>query len=136
MTSTTSATVSTVAIDRTTSTIAPDASSTSTTTVAGAASTTTTTNAVATTTTAPPASETKSYPIFFSGDGQIGEVFIVISGESVSFGSARPIGPWTVGLESAGPPEVEVHFEYNDEEEEEIEFHAKFEDGQLVVTVS
>ena len=63
----------------------------------------------------------------------------MVSGESVTFAGATADPGWTVELEKAGPPEVEVHFERNEgeeEEEDEIEFHAKFEDGELVVTIS
>jgi hypothetical protein len=60
----------------------------------------------------------------------------MVSGESVTFAGATADPGWKVELEKAGPPEVEVHFEKNEDEEDEIEFHAKFEDGELVVTIS
>jgi hypothetical protein len=60
----------------------------------------------------------------------------MVSGESVTFAGATADPGWKVELEKAGPPEVEVHFEKNEDEEDEIEFHAKFEDGELVVIIS
>ena len=65
-----------------------------------------------------------------------GIVRITVSGESVTFAGATADPGWTVELEKAGPPEVEVHFEKNDDEADEVEFHAKIEDGELVVKIS
>jgi hypothetical protein len=101
-----------------------------TTTLAGVTATSTTAATTTTTTTQPPAGVTKSYTT------AAGVVRIMVSGESVTFAGATADPGWTVELEKAGPPEVEVHFEKNDDEEDEVEFHAKFEDGELVVTIS
>ena len=61
---------------------------------------------------------------------------IVVSGSEVKFGGATPLPGWTVELENSGPEEVKVHFERNDDEEEEIEFKATIDDGELKVSIS
>ena len=61
---------------------------------------------------------------------------IVVSGSAVKFGGATPLSGWTVELENSGPEEVKVHFERNDDEEEEIEFKATIDDGELKVSIS
>jgi hypothetical protein len=62
-------------------------------------------------------------------------VRIRISGESVTFVAASPSQGWHAEVESYGPPTVEVKFEENKDHGGEIEFHAGFENGELVVTI-
>ena len=125
--------------DTTTSTTPPVAdTSTSTTTVPPSATTTavpppaTTTTTTATTTTTS-SSYTRSYG---AEVGLPGEVTIIVSGDSVTFHSASPLPGWTVELKNGGPEEVKVDFERNDDEDEEIKFKAKVEDGELEAKVS
>lgn len=97
--------------------------------------TTTTTNtppvtAPSTTTSVTVAGYTKTY------DTEAGSVRVTVSGGSVSFSGATPLPGWKVELENSGPEEVKVHFERNDDEEEEIKFMAKLEDGELKVSIS
>jgi hypothetical protein len=93
---------------------------------------TTTTPAATSTTTTTASSYTKTY------DTDAGSVRITVSGESVTFAGAIPLPGWTVELENSGPEEVNVHFERNDDEgdEEEIEFKATIENGELKVSIS
>jgi len=69
-------------------------------------------------------------------DTEGGSVRIVVSGDAVTFAGATPLPGWKVELENSGPEEVNVHFERNEDEEEEIEFKAKVEDGELKVSIS
>lgn len=69
-------------------------------------------------------------------DTEAGSVRIVVAGSSVTFAGATPLPGWTVELENSGPEEVKVHFEQNDDEEHEIEFKAKIDDGELKVSIS
>ncbi len=101
----------------------PTASTTSTTKAAPVATTSTTTSTTK-------ASYTKTY------DSEAGQVIIVVAGDSVTFAGAKPSFGWTVEVENRGPEEVKVHFEQNDDEEHEIEFKAKVEDGELKVSIS
>jgi hypothetical protein len=113
-----------------------DASAEPSTTTTAPAPVTTTTAASVTTTTTPAVTTTTvdSYTKTYDTEG--GSVRINISGESVTFAGATPLPGWTVELENSGPEEVKVHFERNEDEEEEIKFTAKFDDGQLKVTIS
>jgi len=91
------------------------------------------------TTTAPPvttttsASYTKTYG---TESGLPGEVTIIVSGESVTFGGASPLLGWKVEIEDSGPEQVDVHFERNEDDEEKVEFKAEIEDGELDVKIS
>lgn len=100
----------------------PEPSST-TTSVASTSSTT------ATTSTAAPQSFTKTY------DTDAGSVRIVVEGTSVNFGGAFPLPGWRVELEDDGPERVKVHFEENGEDGE-IQFLARFESGELKVSIT
>jgi hypothetical protein len=112
------------AIETTTSAPQVVASTSTTTTKAPTVATTsTTTSTIA-------AGYTKTY------DTEAGSVRIVVSGDSVSFAGATPLPGWTVELENSGPEEVKVHFEQNSDEEHEIEFKAKIDDGELKVSIS
>ena len=128
---TTVAPVDSATVDSTSTTTPPEPSSAPTTTVAGSAPTTTTSMTATTTTTA--AVTWTQLPAYTTRGG---DVIILVSGESVKFGGAQVETGWTIELEKAGPPEVEVHFERNEDEKDEVEFHAKFEDGELVVVIS
>ena len=114
--------------ESTTSTVASSTDSTTTTRPAA----TSTSTSTSTTTTAAPTDWQQLPPYSTPG----GTVTILVNGESVKFGGAVASSGWTVELEKAGPPEVEVHFEHNENEEDEVEFHAKYEDGELVVSIS
>lgn len=99
------------------------------------ASTTATTQALpvattSTTTSTTEAGYTKTY------DTEGGSVRIVVNGDAVTFAGATPLPGWKVELENSGPEEVNVHFERNDDEEEEIEFKATIEDGDLKISIS
>jgi uncharacterized protein YcnI len=99
------------------------ASTTSTTKAPPVATTSTTTSTVN-------AGYTKTY------DTEAGSVRIVVAGDSVTFAGATPLPGWTVELKNSGPEEVKVHFEQNSDEEHEIEFKAKIDDGELKVSIS
>lgn len=101
-----------------------DSSQTTTTTPPATSSTTTTSNTAS--------SYTKTY------DTEAGSVRITVSGESVAFSGATPLPGWKVELKNSGPEEVKVHFERNEgeHEDEEIEFKAEIEDGELRVSIS
>ncbi len=60
-------------------------------------------------------------------DTEAGSVLITIQSESVSFAGATVIPGW----------KVEVEFErIEDDDDREIEFLARFENGELVITIS
>ena len=65
-----------------------------------------------------------------------GSVTVVVSGESVSFSTASALNGWRVELKNSGPEEVKVHFERNENKEDEIEFKAKVQNGELEITIS
>lgn len=101
------------------------------------ASTTTTTSLSADgperipTTTSSATTSTKEY------DTEAGSVLITIQGESVSFAGATVIPGWKVEVKYSGPEKVEVEFErIEDDDDREIEFLARFENGELVITIS
>lgn len=103
--------------------------STSSTTTAPQSSTTTITTAPETTTTSQAGSYSKSV------DTPGGSVTFLVEGERVTFGGAVPRTGWKVELESAGPEEVKVKFEKNDDSAE-IEVKGRVEDGELRINVS
>lgn len=125
-------------VETTTTTVSPtvEAETTSTTVQVDTSTDTTTTSsappaaAPSTTTSVAAAGHTKTY------DTEAGSVRVTISGDSVSFSGATPLPGWKVELENSGPEEVNVHFERNDDEGEEIEFKAKVDDGELKVSIS
>lgn len=100
------------------------------------ASATSTTIAQVTTTTQPPQTTTTVDGYTKTYDTAGGSVRINVSGESVTFAGATPLPGWTVELKDSGPEQVSVHFERNDDEEDEIEFKAKIDDGELKVSIS
>jgi hypothetical protein len=106
-------------------------STAATSSVDGTTTTTTSTNSTITTTTTP--TVWQQLPPYSTPGGT---VTILVNGDSVKFGGAVPTTGWTVEFEKLGPPEVEIHFERNDDEGDEAEFHAKYEDGELVVKIS
>lgn len=136
-------TIATPSPDTLTTTAAPGAPPT---TVVPADSTTTTNGQVkapsetTSTTTLPAASTTtttmESYTKTYDTEG--GSIRITVSGESVTFAGATPLPGWKVELKNSGPEEVKVHFERNEDEheEEEIEFKATVENGELKVSIS
>jgi hypothetical protein len=135
-TSTTSTTSTTLSPPETTTTTVDETDDTETTTTTEVVdtethSTSTTTAPPVTTTTS--ASYTKTYG---TEAGLPGEVTIIVSGESVTFGGASPLPGWTVELEDSGPEQVDVHFERNEDDGEKIEFKAEIEDGELDVKIS
>ncbi len=107
-----------------------------TTTTATYADASTGSTVTTTSTAAPPEVTTTTAGYTKTYDTDAGSVRILVSGESVTFAGATPQPGWTVELKEGGPEEVKVHFERNEDEEEEIEFKAKFEDGELKVTIS
>ncbi len=100
-----------------------NASTTSTTTTTAVPDTTTTT------TTYP--SYTKTYDV-----EDAGSVTIRVSGDSVTFAGAWLQKGWTFKLKDGGPEQVEVRFENNDDDKEQIVFKAKIEAGELKVSTS
>jgi len=54
----------------------------------------------------------------------------------VSFAGATALPGWTVEVKESGPEQVSVEFERNDDEDEEINFKAEIEDGELEVEIS
>jgi len=80
-------------------------------------------------TTQPAQATTKTY------DTAGGSVRIQTSGEQVFFSAAVPNTGWKVEVEDHGPEKVKVKFERNDDSEGEIEFVARFENGELEVTI-
>lgn len=100
--------------------------------------TTTSTTAPTTATSVPPTSTTTTtsatgtYSRTF--DTQAGSVRVIVEGDEVRFGGAFPNPGWTVELEDAGPEQVKVHFERNDESGE-VQFSARLEDGELVTRI-
>jgi len=106
----------------TTSSTAPSTPTTTTTT------TTTTTVAPSTTTTI--ASYTKTYDV-----EDAGTVTIRVTGDDVTFVIASPLEGWTVKVKDYGPDEVEVRFENNDDDGDEITFKADVSDGELEVSI-
>ena len=85
-----------------------------------------------TTTTAAPTSYTQS----FVTEG--GTVVIMVSDNSVTYVNSQPNLGWTAEVKDEGPEKVVVKFEMNEEEdeEEEIKFTAKIEDGELEIKIS
>ena len=145
---TTSTTMSIESLQTSTSTSPPG---TTTTTVAVTDETTTTLGGVDTTsvsttsTTAPPVTSTtettttviSSYTRTYGAEaGLPGSVTVVVSGESVSFSTASALNGWRVELKNSGPEEVKVLFERNENKEDEIEFKAKVQNGELEITIS
>jgi len=145
---TTSTTMSIESPQTSTSTSPPG---TTTTTVAVTDETTTTLGGVDTTsvsttsTTAPPVTSTtettttviSSYTRTYGAEaGLPGSVTVVVSGESVSFSTASALNGWRVELKNSGPEEVKVLFERNENKEDEIEFKAKVQNGELEITIS
>ncbi len=135
-TSTTSTTSTTFSPPETTTTTVDETDDTETTTTTEVVdtethSTSTTTAPPVTTTTS--ASYTKTYG---TEAGLPGEVTIIVSGESVTFGGAWALDGWKVELEDSGPEQVDVHFERNEDDDEKIEFKAEIEDGELEVEIS
>jgi hypothetical protein len=59
---------------------------------------------------------------------------VIVEGNEVRFGGAFPNPGWRVELEDAGPEQVKVHFERNDDSGE-VEFRARIEDGELVTFI-
>ncbi len=59
---------------------------------------------------------------------------VIVEGDEVHFGGAFPNPGWRVELEDAGPERVKVHFERNDEDGE-VQFTARLEDGELVTRI-
>ncbi|MCZ7533918.1 MAG: hypothetical protein M5U23_11050 [Acidimicrobiia bacterium] len=76
-----------------------------------------------------PTTSTKTY----STDG--GTVRIAISDQSVTFSGAVPNPGWKVEIEHSGPEEVKVKFKQNDHGDDEIEFKAQFEYGELQISI-
>lgn len=85
-----------------------------------------------TTTTAAPTSYTQS----FVTEG--GTVVIMVSDNSVTYVNSQPNLGWKAEVKDEGPEKVVVKFEMNEEEdeEEEIKFTAKIEDGELEIKIS
>jgi hypothetical protein len=125
-TTTTENDASAIETTTTTSVVEADSPMDSTTTTMSPPPVATTSTATSTTET----SYTKTY------DTKAGSVRIVVSGESVTFAGATPLPGWKAELENSGPEEVNVHFESNEDDEEEIEFKAKIDDGELKVSTS
>ena len=92
----------------------------------------TTTTAAPTTTTAAPTSYTQS----FVTEG--GTVVIMVSDNSVTYVNSQPNLGWKAEVKDEGPEKVVVEFEINEEEDEEkeIKFTAKIEDGELEIKIS
>lgn len=95
------------------------------------------TPATSTTSTSQPPTPTTTAPaqVYKTFDTAAGSVRVIVQGNTVTFGGAFPKPGWSVELEKAGPESVEVKFETNDDSDE-IEFHAKIEDGELKVSIS
>ena len=71
----------------------------------------------------------------FDTDG--GSIIIEVNGDEVAFVGAFPQPGWKVELEDAGPEKVVVHFEPNNEDDDrEIKFEARVEDGVLLPDIS
>ncbi len=93
-------------------------------------STPTTTTAPPTTTTTTIASYTKTYDV-----EDAGTVTIRVAGEDVTFENAVVKEGWTAKPKDEGPDEVEVRFERNDDDEDEVTFKAEMKDGELKVEI-
>ncbi len=85
-----------------------------------------------TTTTAAPTSYTQS----FVTEG--GTVVIMVNDNSVTYVNSQPNLGWKAEVKDEGPEKVVVEFEINEEEDEEkeIKFTAKIEDGELEIKIS
>lgn len=126
-------------IGTTSTTSAPMTDAVGTTTTVDA----TTTTAASPTTSAPPTSAptttvATSTTVAASSsrtfDTVAGSVQVIVDRNGVHFGGAFPNPGWRVELEDAGPESVEVHFERN-EEEGDVEFTARLEDGELLTQI-
>lgn len=120
-----------------TTTTALEPVTTTSTTHAGSDSSTSTSTSVTTSpqpeTTTTATEPRANYSKTFDTDG--GSVTFLIEGEAVNFGGAVPKTGWKVELEAAGPDEVKVKFEKNDDSAE-IEVKGRVEDGELLVSIS
>ncbi len=120
----------------TTTTLPPDTAPSTTTTTEPQDHTTTTTTAPTTTTTAPTTTTTtvpnytKTYDV-----EDAGTVTIRVTGDDVTFAGAVAKEGWTVKVKDYGPDEVEVRFENNDDDGDEITFKAEVNDGELKVSI-
>jgi hypothetical protein len=124
------ATTTTAVGPTTTLVVDPTAASTTSapsTSVPGSSTTTALSGASSTTT--PPVATSKNYTT--AG----GTVTISVANPNVTFTNAVPNSGWKVEVEDFGPDKVKVKFERNDDSEDEIEFVAKFESGELKVTI-
>ncbi len=124
-TTTTSTTVPEEPVETTTTTTEPHDHEATTTTTTSAPTTT-----VPETTTTTLASYTKTYDV-----EEAGTVTIRVTGDEVTFAGAYPLEGWTFKLKNDGPEKVEVRFENNDDDEDEVTFKAKMDDGELVVDI-
>ncbi len=114
-TTTSSTTSTTAATGGTTPTTAPPATSS-----------TTSTTSTTTTTAAPVATQTQTYQL------EGGWVRIVFSPGAVTLDGAGPNPGFTMEIEKAGPPEVELDFESGSHKSR---FNAEWSGGQLVVDI-
>ena len=92
-------------------------------------STTTTVSPTTTTTTTVP-NYTKTYDV-----EDAGTVTIRVTGDDVTYVNAVPSTGWTVKVKDEGPDEVDVRFENNDDDGDEITFKAEVNDGELEVSI-